>query len=175
MHINLSYFLNFMIFIQWIPSCVYRSGNEVINKLVKHDYEDASTFGISFCFLNYLLIENLWTISWLKPFIHHEYNASNPDNHFLLTVIDVFKLSRLVSGHLTIPPFIGGRKIYVFCTRCHYQQASSEHILKFLGFSRNKLFLNFLCFGLLSQQSYVSHLTALVVGGLPITITYPDV
>ncbi|GFW12680.1 RNase H domain-containing protein [Trichonephila clavipes] len=128
--------------LQWIPSYVNVSGNELADSLAKKGSEGEIASGSSLTYQElYSNERSKVNLSWRTPPVHHSYTEIPPG-----TLLEVkfdrnsqTVLARLKSGDLKCLSFERGRKIPATHKKCSDYPASPEHILNCVGLSKEDL------------------------------------
>lgn len=135
--------VNSEVHIQWIPSHVGISGNEIADSLAKAASLE-STHPDVLCTFSEVFSEykkttrNLWSV----PPVHEWYSRNRPGGALLFDGLRGHQtcISRFASGHLRSLSYDQGLKVFKTCTKCRAAQASPEHILNCLDFTLDKVF-----------------------------------
>ncbi|XP_055932819.1 uncharacterized protein LOC129962845 [Argiope bruennichi] len=127
---------------QWIPSHVNLKYNDIADSLAKKgssltlNSAEPLTFQ-EMCSRSKALVNS----SWKLPPSHPWYLGSGPGGSLSFGGArqDQTALSRFKSGHLKSLRFSGGNKTFPICTKCNSSEATAEHLLRCIGFSRENL------------------------------------
>lgn len=133
----------FEVHIQWIPSHVGVTGNEMADTLAKAASLDIPQLDMSSTFSEvFSERKKANNHLWRLPLGHDWYSRKCPGgaisfegNRYQQTCI-----SRFASGHLNSITFEQGQKLFKTCTKCRTAQASPEHILICLDFKLDEVF-----------------------------------
>ncbi|KAF8771226.1 hypothetical protein HNY73_018673 [Argiope bruennichi] len=127
---------------QWIPSHVNLKYNDIADSLAKKGSSLTLNSAEPLTFQEmHSRSKALVNSSWKLPPSHPWYLGSGPGGalSFGGARQDQMALSRFKSGHLKTLRFSGGNKIFPICTKCNSSEATAEHLLRCIGFSRENL------------------------------------
>ncbi|GFV33196.1 RNase H domain-containing protein [Trichonephila clavipes] len=131
------------IHLQWVPSHVNIAGNEIADSLAK---DGAAQHTMNSAVLAYPELHCTYINSKQStvPFAHHWYEAKQPGGSLLLrcTRQEQTILTRFRSGPLQTLTFRDRNKVFPTCVRSSACQASPEHILDWLGVSKQDLYVD---------------------------------
>ncbi|GBM89336.1 hypothetical protein AVEN_210316-1 [Araneus ventricosus] len=82
--------------------------------------------------------------NWLIPPVHHCYQGSRPGGCLSINCIrrDQTTLTRFLTGRIRSLTFADNSKCFEICPKCTVEQATTDHILAFLGLSKQDLVSN---------------------------------
>ena len=134
------------IYLQWTPSHVDISGNEAADRLAKAGASEATVLTVSLTFSQLFTIANFKNKSdWLTPLSHNWYCSDLSGYCLILNCNrkDQTAISCFRSAHLSSLKYILGSKCFAPCIKCSFVQASTDHILGYLGLTKEDLDPNF--------------------------------
>ncbi|GBM48728.1 hypothetical protein AVEN_193427-1 [Araneus ventricosus] len=84
------------------------------------------------------------TSIWLFPPVHHWYQGSRPGGCLSTDCSrrDQTTLTRFLSGHIRCLTFSDNSKCFEICLKCTAEQATPDHILAYLGVSKQGIISN---------------------------------
>ncbi|GBL73124.1 hypothetical protein AVEN_159212-1 [Araneus ventricosus] len=131
-----------------IPSHINIQGNEIADVLARAGADDASVPSAPLTYLElFSRAKSRNETIWLIPPVHHWYRGSRPGGCLSIVSIncsrrDQTTLTRFLSGHIRSLTFSDNSKCFEICPKCTAEQATPDHILACLGFSKQDLVPN---------------------------------
>ena len=127
------------IHLQWIPSHVDISGNEVADRLIKAGFSE-SPVSLTFSEI-FTTVKFKNKSDWFTPLSHNWYCSDWPGDCLKLDCNrkDQTAISRFRSSHLSSLKYICGSKYFAPCIKCSSAQTSPDPILDCLGLTKEDL------------------------------------
>ncbi|GFU16124.1 RNase H domain-containing protein [Trichonephila clavipes] len=127
------------IHLQWVPSLVGLSGNEVADDLAKaatsHPVDPEDHMVLTSTDI-YSKAKELICRIWVVPPVHPWYFQRHPGSAISFKGFRSYQtaFSRFSTGHLRCMNFEGGKRSFPICNKCSISPFSPQHILQCLGF-----------------------------------------
>ncbi|GFU69318.1 RNase H domain-containing protein [Trichonephila clavipes] len=123
--------------LQWIPSDVNISGNEVADRLAEEREREGSENEMAACSIKRAILNLIWR----NPSTHQWYTETTPGYLMEIQCDSGFQiaLTRLTNAHLKYISFDSGKKIRLTCKKCCDHPDSPDGIMRCIGLPKREL------------------------------------